>query len=117
MKVKVTEEKLYPIFKKFMETYFKKYEWRKDRLGIIWFVGPEGYGHLGLNNENYLTIYRDITDQILRYIPMEESMLESLMGRWVGETFQIEGINTKDYPYQNYLLVGETFQIEIRSSE
>jgi len=95
MKVKVTEEKLYPIFKKFMETQFKNYEWRKYRNGNIWFIDPEEYGHLGLKNENYLSIYRDIIDQILRYIPMEVSMLESLMGRWVGETFQIEGINTQ----------------------
>ena len=94
MKVKVTEEKLYPVFKKFMEIYFKKYEWRKDKYDVIWFIDPEGYGHLGLKNENYLAIYRDIIDQILRYIPMEESMLESLMGKWVGETLQIEGINT-----------------------
>jgi len=111
MKVKVTEKKLYPVFKKFMETYFKKYEWRKDRLGIIWFVGPEGYGHLGLNNENYLTIYRDIIDQILRYIPMEVSMLESLMGKWVGETFQIEGLNTYGKKTLRSYFVGETFPL------
>ena len=117
MKVKVTEEKLYPIFKKFMETQFKKYEWRKGKFDSIWFIDPEGYGHMGLLKNKELLIYREIKDQILRYIPMKVSMLESLMGRWVGETFQIEGINTKDYPYQNYLLVGETFQIEIRSSE
>ena len=91
MKVKVTEDKLYPVFKKFMETYFKKYEWRRDIFGIIWLIDPEGDGHLGLRNK-YLFIYRYIIDQILRYIPMEESMLESLMSRWVGETFQIEGL-------------------------
>ncbi len=94
MKVKVTEEKLYPVFKKFMEIYFKKYEWRKGRFDSIWFIDPEGYGHLQLEKNKKLWIYRDITDQILRYIPMEDSMLQTLMGRWVGETLQIEGINT-----------------------
>jgi hypothetical protein len=111
MKVKVTEEKLYPVFKKFMEIYFKKYEWRKDKYDVIWFIDPEGYGHLGLKNENYLAIYRDIIDQILRYIPMEESMLESLMGKWVGETLQIEGINTLFRNPTSRWKVGETFPL------
>ncbi len=111
MKVKVTEEKLYPVFKKFMEIYFKKYEWRKDKNGNIWFIDPEGNGHLILERNKLLWIYRDIKDQILRYIPMEVSMLESLIGRWVGETFQIEGIII---PYPMRLAwdtVGDTFPL------
>ena len=102
MKVKITEEKLYPVFKKFMETYFKKYEWRKDEYGCIDFVDPEGFGHLELENNEDLWVYGDIKDKILRYIPMEEYMLESLMGRWVGETFQIEGINTSIESFPNF---------------
>jgi len=102
MKVKVTEEKLYPVFKKFMETQFKNYEWTKDEYGCIDFVDPEGFGHLELENNEDLWVYGDIKDQILRYIPMEESMLESLMGRWVGETFQIEGINTSIESFPNF---------------
>ena len=93
MKVKITEEKLYPVFKKFMETYFKKYEWRRDKNnGGIFFMDPKGYGHMELVEGRYLHVYADISEGILRYIPMEESMLESLMSRWVGETFQIEGL-------------------------
>ena len=111
MKVKVTEEKLYPVFKKFMETYFKKYEWRKDEYGIIWFIDPKGLGHLKLENENYLVIYREIKKNIRRFLPMEESMLESLMGRWVGETFQIEGINTDSFSSYGYGYVGVTFPL------
>ena len=98
MKVKVTEEKLYPIFKKFMEIYFKKYEWRKDELGTIWFVDPEGYSLLELKENKRLWIYRGIIDIILRFLPMEESMLQSLMGKWVGETFQIEVKSTFFHP-------------------
>ena len=93
MKVKITEEKLYPVFKKFMETYFKKYEWRRDKNnGGIFFMDPKGYGHMELVEGRYLHVYADISEGILRYIPMEESMLDSLMSRWVGETFQIEGL-------------------------
>ena len=99
MKVKVTEDKLYPVFKKFMEIYFKKYEWRKDEFDSIWFIDPEGFGHLELEKNKKLWIYRGIKDKILRYIPMKVSMLESLMGRWVGETFQIEGLNTQMNPF------------------
>ena len=112
MKVKVTEKKLYPVFKKFMETYFKKYEWRKGRFDSIWFIDPEGYGHLELEKNKKLWIYGDIKDQILRYIPMEKAMLESLMGRWVGETLQIEGINTTPRRICSRVNVGETLQIE-----
>ena len=117
MKVKVTEDKLFPVFKKFMETYFKKYEWRKDLEGTIWFIDPEGFGHLELEKNKKIWIYREIKDIILRFLPMEESMLESLMGRWVGETFQIEGLNIKGTEIVSNKFVGETFQIEIRSSE
>ena len=99
MKVKVTEEKLYPVFKKFMETQFKGYEWRKDEYDSIWYIDPEGFGHLELEKNKKLWIYRGIKDKILRYIPMKVSMLESLMGRWVGETFQIEGLNTQMNPF------------------
>jgi hypothetical protein len=110
MKVKITEEKLYPVFKKFMEIYFKKYEWRKDIFGIIWFMDPEGDGHLGLKNKD-LFIYRGISENILRFLPMEESMLDSLISRWVGDTFQIEGINTiQTIPVPNQF-VGETFPL------
>ena len=111
MKVKVTEDKLYPVFKKFMETYFKKYEWRKDKNGNICFIDPEGYGHLGLLNENYLTIYRYIIDQILRYIPMEEYMLESLMGRWVGETLQVKGLAPTLARHESYPLIDGSFPL------
>jgi hypothetical protein len=112
MKVKVTKEKLYPVFKKFMEIYFKKYEWRKDIDEDIWFMGPDGYGHLGLvENKNLLWIYRDIKDKILRFLPMEVSMLQSLMGRWVGETFQIEGLNTSCRGNFYRYGVGETFPL------
>ena len=100
MKVKITEEKLYPIFKKFMEIYFKNYEWRKDRLGNNWFIDPEGHGHMVLFNTSLLRIYHDIRENILRYIPMEESMLMSLMGKWVGETFKFKRIETIEWSRQ-----------------
>ena len=102
MKVKVTEEKLYPVFKKFMETQFKNYELRKDEYGCIDFVDPEGFGHLELENNEDLWVYGDIKDQILRYIPIQQSMLQTLMSRWVGETFQIEGINTSIESFPNF---------------
>ena len=98
MKVKVTEEKLYPLFKKFMETQFKKYEWRKGKFDSIWFIDPEGYGHMGLLKNKELLIYREIKDQILRYIPMEKFMLQTLMSRWVEETLQVEGLTVPTVP-------------------
>jgi hypothetical protein len=98
MKVKVTKEKLYPIFKKFMETYFKNYEWRKGKFDSIWFIDPEGYGHMGLTKNKELLIYREIKKNIRRFLPMEESMLKSLMCRWVEETLQVEGLTVPTVP-------------------
>ena len=111
MKVKVTEDKLYPVFKKFMEIYFKKYEWRKDEFDSIWFIDPEGFGHLQLEKDKHLWIYRDIKENIRRYLPMEQSMLNSLMSKWVGETFQIEVISTHGFLFQLNFGVGETFPL------
>ena len=111
MKVKVTEEKLYPIFKKFMETYFKKYEWRKGRFDSIWFIDPEGYGHLELEKNKKLWIYGDIKDQILRYIPMEKSMLQTLMSKWVEETLQVKGLAPTLARHESYPLIDGSFPL------
>ena len=111
MKVKVTEEKLYPVFKKFMEIYFKKYEWRKVKDGFIFFIDPEGYGHLELEKNKKLWIYGDIKDQILRYIPMEQYMLQTLMSRWVEETLQVEGIHTFQKQFNVFYNIGDTFPL------
>ena len=54
MKVKVTEDKLYPVFKKFMETQFKNYEWRKyrnDNLPPCW--GDLLSKELGMTMKNH----------------------------------------------------------------
>ena len=99
MIVKVTEDKLYPVFKKFMETQFKRYEWRKDEFDSIWYIDPEGFGHLELEKNKKLWIYRGIKDKILRYIPMEKSMLQTLMSRWVEETLQVEVLNPQMNPF------------------
>ena len=83
-----------------MEIQFKKYEWREDRLGNNWFIDPDGYGHMVLFDISLLRVYRDIIDKILRFLPMEESMLESLMGKWVGENFKFKRIETIEWPRQ-----------------
>jgi len=111
MKVKVTEDKLYPVFKKFMETQFKNYEWRKDRNDDIWFSDPKGYGHLGLVHIKDLLIYRDIRKKILRYLPMEQSMLNSLMSKWVEETLQVKGLAPTLARHESYPLVDGSFPL------
>ena len=111
MKIKVTEEKLYPVFKKFMEIYFKKYEWRKDKDGIIFFIDPEGHGHLELEKNKKLLIFHRIRENILRYIPMEQYMLQTLMSRWVEETLQVEGTHTFQKQFNAFYNVGDTFPL------
>ena len=97
MKVKVTEEKLYPVFKKFMETHSKSYKWVRDKNNHIWFVDHKrnGYLELILEKNKFLYIYNDMEVKVLRFFPISSSMLKSLMVRWVEETFQIKGIKSR----------------------
>jgi hypothetical protein len=97
MKVKVTEEKLYPIFKKFMETYFKKYEWIEDNYDVVLFMSPGGDSYLALSKDKTLLIYAKTAKKILNFLPMERSMFLSLMTRWVGETLNIKGITLSQF--------------------
>ncbi len=97
MKVKVTEEKLYPIFKKFMETYFKNYEWVEDNYDVVLFMSPGGDSYLALSKDKTLLIYANTAKKILKFLPMERSMFLSLMTRWVGETLNIKGITLSQF--------------------
>ena len=45
-----------------------------------------------------VTPIRDIKENILPFLPMEQSMLKSLMSRWVEETLQVEGLTVPTVP-------------------
>ena len=74
----------------------KRYVW-----GDIWLVDTnKGYGHLWLEKKSKsLWVYDNLFTEIQSYFPLEKSDLLKLIGRYFGETFQMEGINA----YQDYM--------------
>ena len=96
MKILITESRLYNAFKGWMdsEISFGIYKWRKDEDGDIWLVDTnEGYGYMMLiKNSNKLYVYNDLFTEIQNYFPLEKTDLLELIGRYVGNTFQIEGL-------------------------
>ena len=116
MKILITESRLYNAFKGWMDSEISSglYEWRKDEDGDIFLVDTnKGYGHMLLvKREKYLLVYNDLFTEINNYFPLEETDLLELIGRYVGNTFQIEGINTQKSPVSENVFVGNTFQID-----
>ena len=99
MKILITESRLYNAFKGWMDSEISSglYEWKKDKEGDIILVDTnEGYGHIWLRKEpRNLFVYNDLFTEIQNYFPLEETDLVELIGRYVGNTFKIEGINTR----------------------
>ena len=115
MKVLITESRLYKAFKGWMDSEISSglYEWKKDKYGDIWLVDTNGYGHMWLIKESKnLYVYNDLFTEIQNYFPLEKTDLLELIGRYVGNTLQIEGINTWKMSYLENQLVGKTFQID-----
>ena len=73
------------------------YEWKKDKYGDIWLVDTnEGYGHMWLiKKSKNLFVYNDLFTEIQNYFPLEKTDLLELIGRYVGNTFQIDVLYTK----------------------
>ena len=114
MKVLITESRLYNAFKGWMDSEISSglYEWKKDEDGDIWLLDTnEGYGHMRLKKSKVLWIYDNLFTEIQSYFPLEESDLLELIGRYVGETFQIKGINTNTSWKKWISWVGNTYKL------
>ena len=98
MKILITESRLYNAFKGWMDSELSSglYEWKKDKEGDIFLIDTnDGHGHIWLRKESKeLWVYHDLFTEIQNYFPIESTDLLELIGRYVGNTFQIEGINT-----------------------
>ena len=98
MKVLITESRLCNTFKGWMDSEISLglYEWKKDEWGDIWLVDTnEGNGHMWLiKKSKLLWVYDNLFTEIQSYFPLERTDLLELIGRYVGNTFQMEGINT-----------------------
>ena len=116
MKVLITESRLYKAFKGWMDSELSSglYEWKKDKDGDIWLVDTnKGYGHMWLEKKSRtLYVYKNLFTEIQSYFPLEDTDLLELIGRYVGETFQIEGIYTPPIHLRWPRDVGNTFQID-----
>ena len=116
MKVLITESRLYNTFKGWMDSEISLglYEWKKDEWGDIWLVDTnEGNGHMWLiKKSKLLWVYDNLFTEIQSYFPLERTDLLELIGRYVGNTFQMEGINTKSGFRKKAGDVGNTFPID-----
>ena len=103
MKVLITESRLYNAFKGWMDSEISSgfYEWKEDEWGDIWLVDTnKGYGHLWLEKKSKsLWVYDNLFTEIQSYFPLEKSDLLELIGRYFGETFQMEGIDTRKWGF------------------
>ena len=101
MKILISESRLYNAFKGWMDSEISLglYEWKKDEDGDIWLVDTnKGYEHMMLIKKSKdLYVFNNLFTEIQSYFPLEESDLLGLIGRYVGNTFQMEGINTRIY--------------------
>ena len=116
MKILITESRLYNTFKGWMDSEISSglYEWRKNEDGDILLVDTnKGYGHMLLiKKSRNLYVYKNLFTEIHNYFPLEESDLVELIGRYVGNTFQIEGIITRYDFIPRVYPIGNTFQID-----
>ena len=116
MKILITESRLYNAFKGWMDSEISSglYEWKEDEEGDIWLVDTnKRYAHMWLEKKSKdLYVYKNLFTEIQSYFPLEVIDLLELIGRYVGETFQMEGINTIRSIYQSLDSVGETFPID-----
>ena len=116
MKILITESRLYNAFKGWMDSEISSglYEWRKDIYGDIYLVDTnKRYGHMYLvKHSRNLFVSNELFTEIQSYFPLEDTDLLELIGRYVGNTFQIEGINTQKSPVSENVFVGNTFQID-----
>ena len=98
MKILITETRLYNAFKGWMDSEISLglYEWKKNKDGDIILVDTnEGYGHMLLiKKSKSLWVYDNLFTEIQSYFPLGRTDLLKLIGRYVGDTFQMEGINT-----------------------
>ena len=118
MKILITESRLYNAFKGWMDSEISSgiYEWRRDEDGDIWLKDTDTnkrYAHMWLEKKSKeLYVYKNLFAEIQSYFPLEESDLLELIGRYVGNTFQIEGIDTPILRWLHLRNVGNTFQID-----
>jgi len=96
MKYIIPENKLDKVVLKYLDLNLRNLEKRKPKYyeGIVFAYPDEEYGMLGWKNDGTLYIYYELIDEISSVFKLEESDIESLIGRWVSDRLQLEVKNT-----------------------
>ena len=116
MKILITESRLYNAFKGWMDSEISSglYEWKKNKDGDIILVDTNDLSiHLWLINKSKdLWVFKYLFAEINNFSPLEESDLLELIGRYVGDTFQMEGITARKAKRELPFLIGNFFKID-----
>jgi len=96
MKYIIPQDKIDNIVFKYLDTTLKGLEKRKAEYfeGIVFAYPNEEFGILGLENDGNLYIYYELIDKISSGFGLNKSDCQTMIGRWVSDRFQLEGINT-----------------------
>jgi len=118
MEYKIPQDKIDKIIFKYLDNNLKGLEKRKPKYyeGIVFAYPDEEYGILGWKKGGTLYVHYVIIDEIFSVFKLEESDIESLIGRWVSDRLQLEVKNTScKMLYQN-LLVSDRLQLEVKNT-
>ena len=113
MKYIIPQDKVDKVVFKYLD--LKRFEKRKPKYyeGIIFAYPDKEYGVLGYENNGFLYIYHEIINEISSTFGMDLSDSKSIIGRWVGNRYQLEVINTEGEAISWHLYVGNRYQLEV----
>ena len=92
MKYIIPQDKIDKIVFKYLDMILKNLERKKPKYyeGIVFAYPDEEYGILGWKKGDTLYVYYAIIDEISSVFKLEESDIESLIGRWASDRLQLE---------------------------
>ena len=97
MKYIIPQDKIDKVVFKYLDLNLRNLEKRKPTYynGIIFAYPDEKFGILGYHkNDGSLFIHYELIDEISSVFKLEESNIESIIGRWASDRLQLEVINT-----------------------
>ena len=91
MKVIIPENRVEQIIFKYLDVKFKDLEQSKEMYYDIFFKFPDkDFGILGWENPDVLYIYYELIDNIFQFIPIEKTKIESIIGKYVENKYNLE---------------------------
>ena len=101
MKVIIPENRLEQIIFKYLDVKFKDLEQSKGEysdINIVFkYLGGER-GILGWEKSGMLWIYHKLISNIFSFIPIEKTEIESIIGKYAENRYNLEVRDTKQWP-------------------